>query len=335
MTKPVSLALQGGGSHGAYTWGVLEVLLESGLFEIKAASGTSAGALNAAALVQGLEENPDCPDAQMAYLWSEIGRRSPLVPFDLGMMADTQAFQPWLATLRLVGQFASPYLASLNSGELLEAIIRSSIDFEALEKSKVRLFVCATDVANGRARIFQDLEIDTRSLLASACLPDLFPAVKIEGRFYWDGGYSSNPPIRPLINDADAPRDILIIQVTPFVRNGNPSTPLQIMNRASEITFNASLLSALENFNNEFLQNRFSDKSASLGQSYTRLHMIPAHGALSTLPAESKLDTRPVHLEELRNLGKEAAKLWLEAGHHILFGKNSSIDIPKLLETKF
>ncbi|WP_062203812.1 patatin-like phospholipase family protein [Aureimonas sp. AU12] len=327
----ICLALQGGGAHGAFTWGVLDRLLEEPDFEIAAVSGTSAGALNAASLAAGhAAGGNDAARAALTRLWRTVSERSPL-----GAATNALPFFPLpralihkaLERLQLFGQLVSPYSPGLPRANALRSVVESSIDLPLLQsQTTLPTFVSATDVEAGAARVFTGAELTADALLASACLPDLFRAVEIDGRSYWDGGYLGNPVLTPFFAEDRGTSDILIVQVTPFVRDGVPEEPVEIMGRVNEITFNASLRRDLRMLTEiarlaraEDLENPVLRRIASL-----RLHMITAGDALTRRGSISKLDTRWSELTDLRDMGRTATDAWL-AEHRKDLGQRSSL----------
>ncbi|WP_026358716.1 patatin-like phospholipase family protein [Aureimonas ureilytica] len=320
----VCLALQGGGAHGAFTWGVLDRLLEDGRFAPATISGTSAGALNAAALATGLPEGPDGARRKLEALWQEVSNRSPLgaaenrlpfFPFSRSMVHDA------IERMKLFGQLMSPYSFGLPSENALRPVVEAVIDFPLLQSDRVvPTFVSATDVESGNVRVFSGQELTADALLASACLPDVFRAVEIEGRAYWDGGYVGNPMLTPFFAEDHDACDILIVQVTPFHRAGSPETPGDIMNRVQEITFNTSLIRDLRMLTEvqrlvkgSDLENPVLQRIAGL-----RLHMIEAGEAMARRSSAGKMDTRWSELTDLRDFGRAAASAWLaENGEHV------------------
>lgn len=330
----IALALQGGGAHGAYTWGALDALLEDGRFAIEAVSGTSAGALNAAALVEGLVAGD--PAGRLARLWEAVGAASPLRSADLAPAVARPLVEPLvnagLDATRALGTWFSPYQSPGMRMNALESVLRDALDVEALRDSPVPLFVAATSVRTGDIRVFGCRDVTIDALLASACLPDIFRAVEIEGEAYWDGGFMGNPVLQPLVSLEGGCLDVVIVQVTPFVRDALPTTADAIMNRVTEITFNGALLRELRTL--EMAQGMIR----SVGRcppSFRRLaalrvHLLPAPDAIARLPAASRLDTRPSHLERLRQLGRDSARRWLaeDAGD---VGRTSTLRVETLL----
>ena len=246
----VDLALQGGGSHGAFTWGVLDRLLEEPWLKIDAISGTSAGAMNAAVLADGwLEGGASGARAALSAYWDRVakaGAFSPLQrsPLDRALGRWTLEHSPVFVGLDLMARIFSPYNLNPSGKNPLKSILDESIDFERLARSPIKLFITATNVRTGRGRIFRNGEITPDVLLASACLPTLFQAIEIDGDPYWDGGYVGNPTITPLIRESDA-SDTILVQINPRERPGTPRSASEILNRLNEVSFNAALMKEL------------------------------------------------------------------------------------------
>ncbi|WP_416358307.1 patatin-like phospholipase family protein [Aureimonas phyllosphaerae] len=327
----ICLALQGGGAHGAFTWGVLDRLLDDDTIEIAAVSGTSAGALNAASLSAGLAGSGRRGAREALHrLWETVSARSPL-----GAVESSFPFFPFprsmvhnaIEQVRSLTQFVSPYSAGRPGGNPLRVVVEEAIDLDLLQRQTlVPTFVSATDVEAGSVRVFTGTELTADALLASACLPDVFRAVEIDGRHYWDGGYLGNPVLTPLFTQDHGTSDLLIVQVTPFVRPGVPDTADEIIARVNEITFNTSLMRDLRMLTemkrlvrDEDLENPVLRQIAAL-----RLHMISAGEELTRRGAVGKLDTRWSELLELRDLGRRATDLWLER-HRADIGNRTSL----------
>ncbi|MFD2236303.1 patatin-like phospholipase family protein [Aureimonas populi] len=320
MAKRICLALQGGGAHGAFTWGVLDRLLERQAIEVTAVSGTSAGAMNAAALVTGLVAGgPSQAREGLSRFWQAVSERSPL-----GVVERAMPFMPMpfmegaLERMKVFGQLVSPYHPALPTANALKSVIEATIDLGLLaSQTMIPTFVSATDVESGRARLFTGRELSADALLASACLPNLFRAVEIDGRSYWDGGYTGNPVLTPLFSDDCDCTDLLIVQVTPFERAGAPRQPAEIMNRVNEITFNSSLLRDLRTVaeiqklaRGERFENSVLRRTAAL-----RVHMIAAGPEIGEGGVAGKLDTRLSALSRLCDLGRAAALRWMEESY--------------------
>ena len=246
----VDLALQGGGSHGAFTWGVLDRLLEEPWIKIEAISGTSAGAMNAAVLVDGWSRGgADGARAALDTYWRHVSRAaafSPLQrsPLERLMGRWTLDTSPAYLAIDLMSRVFSPYDLNPMGFNPLRQILAESIDFERLAASPIKLFITATNVHTGRGRIFRNGQITPDVLLASACLPTMFQAVEIDGEAYWDGGFAGNPTITPLVRESDA-HDTILVQINPRERLNTPRTAGDILDRLNEISFNSPLMKEL------------------------------------------------------------------------------------------
>lgn len=320
--RPISLALQGGGAHGAYTWGVLDRLSEDDTLDITAISATSAGAMNAVAYAAGLSKGgPEGARRELESLWRRISEAS----------AALGAFGPaGLAFATALQSIASPYDLNPFNYNPLRRLVEDEVDFAAVHASGLKLFVCATNVETGRARVFSRDEINADAVLASACLPQSFQAVEIEGTPYWDGGYMGNPSLFPLIYSG-APRDVLLVILNPLTRPGTPKRAGEIQERLNEISFNASLIGELRAI--AFVQRLIDDGMLKepMMKKYRRLNIHAIRGGQDLLGygLSSKYDTRWRLLTELRDLGRAEADRWLrECAVHV--GTNtSSFDIRK------
>jgi NTE family protein len=302
----LSLALQGGGAHGAFTWGVLTRLLEDDPL-IEGISGASAGALNAVVLASGLL-NGGAAGAGRALdrLWREIGRLAQITPLGAGGLAQMAA--------DLAVQFLTP--DQLNPWDLnpLRSVLERVVDFDALRiATRPRLFVAATSVISGRARIFANGELSSDVILASTCLPQLHRAVAIDGEPYWDGGFSANPPVVPLIEGAPA-RDIVLVQINPLRAARMPKTPREIRNRVAEIAFGRPLADELERLREASARATWPSAWISPRRRRLRrhrLHVIDGSADLGRLDARTRLDPKWPLLLELRERGWRAADGWL------------------------
>src|SRR5271169_4134741 len=246
----VDLALQGGGAHGAFTWGVLDRLLEEKWLRFDGISGTSAGAMNAAVLASGYASGgAESARSALAEFWRSVSRAALLSPFqrgpvDIMLNRWTLDSSPLFIAMDLMARLVSPYDLTPFGGNPLAALLNESVDFAALADGPIKVFVTATNVRTGRGRVFRNSEITPEVLLASACLPSLFQAVEIDGEAYWDGGYAGNPTITPLVREC-ASRDTILIPLNPIERPGTPRTARDILNRLNEVSFNAVLLKEL------------------------------------------------------------------------------------------
>ncbi len=315
--KPVALALQGGGAHGAFTWGVLDRLLEDGRLDIRGLSGTSAGAVNAVMAADGLARSgPEEARRRLADFWraASIGGSLPApqrTALDR-LLSFMPGPSPMQAYVRGLARFLSPYdLNPLNINPLRD-LIASQVDFEAVRRlEELELFVSATDVRTGAARVFTREEITADAVMASAALPLLFRAVEIDGVPYWDGGYGANPAILPLAR-ATPGADVLVVQINPRVRTGTPSTSQEIVDRINEITFNASLAAELKTL--ETIEGLIAEGRLKPGPDYrpVNLHRIALDGGPGVTP-ESRLNTDYEFLESLHHAGRRAARRFLDA----------------------
>lgn len=328
--KPISLALQGGGAHGAFTWGVLDYLLEHSDLDIKAITATSAGAMNAVALVSGyLNGGRDGARALLEAFWRDMSDRG--APLSAAS-AVAPAFGPFtpFAMFQALTNIASPYDLNPFDYNPLQQSLRKLIDFDQLRaETEIDLFIASTNVETGKARIFKTHEIDEKAILASACLPQVFKAVEVDGTPLWDGGYVGNPALFPLFY-ADVPRDMLIVHINPLVRKGTPKTASAILDRLNEITFNASLISELRSI--AFVQKLLDENwlADRIQSKYRKLfiHAIRADIELCELSIETKYDTSWRFLKDLRDRGRQAAEVWND--HHLgKVGRESSVDIRK------
>ena len=335
--KPVliDLALQGGGSHGAFTWGVLDRLLEEPWLRIAAISGTSAGAMNAAVLADGWTDGgAEGARGALDRYWQRVSRAatfSPLQrsPFDRIAGRWTLDQSPTYIAMDLMTRVLSPYDLNplgLNLNPLRD-ILAQSVDFDRLTRAPIKLFVTATNVRTGRGRIFRNSEITPDVLLASACLPTLFRAIEIDGDPYWDGGFAGNPTITPLVRESDA-HDVVLVQINPRERPGTPRTAAEILNRLNEISFNSPLLKELRMI---ALLRQVADPGTGEGARWAqmRTHAIRTD-LLAQLGASSKLNAECEFVSMLREEGRRAAREFLNVNGDDL-GKRSTADLDVLL----
>ena len=340
----IDLALQGGGSHGAFTWGVLDRLLEDERLEIAGISGASAGAMNAVALAAGLMEGGrEGARAALRRFWNRVADASPFNQLEDGPLGalfgpSNPGLQPWLAPLQQLGQALgsqlSPYqLNPLNLNPLRD-ILTETVDFDAVRCcTRTQLFIAATQVSTGELRIFRQSEMTADMVLASACLPLLFQAVEIDGEAYWDGGYAGNPALLPLIAETDAD-DLLLVQINPTRRDAVPTSAEDILDRANEVTFNASLLKELRTIAliKEVLADAGRPDSAYQRPLFRRiddlrLHRLDAGAELAPFGAASKNQTNRAFLEQLHSIGRQAADRWL-AEHAGDLGQRATFTLP-------
>jgi NTE family protein len=320
---PLALALQGGGAYGAFTWGVLDRLLEANRFEVEALSGTSAGAVNAVVLASGwTDDGAIGARAALHRLWQRIGDSAGLAaPANLSPHADTLQ---WAADHTLTQIFVdvttrlvSPYQYNPLGLNPLRQILLELVDFTKLRQAAApRLVLAATNVREGRARIFGNSDLDADVVAASACLPLLQPAVEIDGEPHWDGGLVANPPILPLVEQCRA-KDILLVQLTPSAVDHSPVTAQGIVRRVNQIMFNAALSRELDMLE---MGQRMAREGLSIG-GFTRrrlkalkLHRIDGSGAIAADGTAHPLFPRPGTIARLHELGRAAAESWLAEG---------------------
>ena len=341
VLKPINLALQGGGAHGAFTWGVLDRLLEDGRIAIEGISGTSAGAMNAAVLATGLarDGNQGGREALDRY-WravSKDGRTSPLQRTLLDRLFGNWSLNsnPSYIAFDMMSRFLSPYdFNPLNINPLME-LIEQHVDFKALQACRhVHVFVSATNEHTGKVRVFARHELTPQAIMASACLPLMFQAVEIDGVPYWDGGFMGNPALFPLYN-AVKTDDILLIQINPIIRRTTPKTARDIQDRMNEITFNASLLAQLRatDFVTRLLKRGNLNQRGDGIDGYRdlRLHRIDGAEKLIALDASTKMNAEWEFLTYLKSVGREAAESFLE-NHFDSIGIRSTLDVREELE---
>jgi NTE family protein len=331
----VDLALQGGGSHGAFTWGVLDRLLEESWLEIDGISGTSAGAMNAAVLVDGFAKG-GAAGARTALetFWrrvSEAARFSPLQrgPLDILLGRWTLDSSPIYVGMDLLSRLVSPYDLNPLGWNPLRDVLAGLIDFTQLGQAPIKLFITATNVRTGRGHVFKNNAITPDVLLASACLPTMFQAIEIDGDPYWDGGYSGNPTLTPLIRECKS-HDTILVQINPVEREGTPRSAADILNRLNEVSFNAVLLKELRMI---ALLREAADPGDSEGALWAgmRIHRV-ASNMLTALGASSKLNAEWAFFSLLREEGRKAAEFFLQT-HASDLGCRSTLDIDVLLES--
>ena len=329
----IDLALQGGGSHGAFTWGVLDRVLEEPRLRIDAISGTSAGAMNAAVLADGwMKGEAEGARAALAAYWRRVSDAAAFSPFQrtpLDRMMGRWSLDnsPAYLAMDLLTRVASPYDLNPTGYNPLKPILEEAIDFAALAKSPIKLFVTATNVRTGRGRIFRNGEITADVLLASACLPTMFQAVEVDGEAYWDGGYAGNPTITPLVRESNA-RDTILVQINPRERQDVPRSAADILNRLNEISFNSPLMKELKMI---ALLRQVVDPGTGEGARWARMrtHRIMTE-KLAELGASSKLNAEWDFITMLHAEGRRAASEFL-AQHGDDLGKRSSADLDVLL----
>lgn len=332
-TVVIDLALQGGGSHGAFTWGVLDRLLEEPWLRIDAISGTSAGAMNAAVLADGWTHGgASGARAALDTYWEQVARAAVFSPLQRTLLDRllgrwTLDTSPAFIALDLMARLFSPYDLNPCGVNPLKQILDDCIDFDRLSQSPIKLFVTATNVRTGRGRIFRNGELTPEVLLASACLPTMFQAIEIDGEPYWDGGYSGNPTITPLVRESNA-RDTILVQINPRERAGTPRTANDILNRLNEVSFNAPLMKELRMI---ALLRQAADPGRGEGARWAemRTHRIMTE-MMAELGYSSKLNAEREFLHMLRAEGRRATSAFL-AEHADDIGHRSSADLDVLL----
>lgn len=331
----VNLALQGGGSHGAFTWGVLDALLEDGRLSFEGASGTSAGAMNAAVLAHGLarahEDGLQGADARaaaraaLARFWDQVGL--------MGNFTTGLPLPAAQAVLNMFTQWLSPQQSNPLGMAPLRQLLEREIDFELLARQRqLKVFVTATNVRTGLGEVFSGERLTVAALMASACLPALYQAVEIDGEHYWDGGYSGNPAIYPLIYETRS-ADVLLVQINPIESPYMPGATAQdIMERVNEITFNAPLLAEMRAI--DFVRRLLAEgKLDPKRYKNVLLHRVDGGAALSEFGAASKARADSVFLRRLFELGRLAAQAWLKA-HLADVGVCSSVEKVSLAQVR-
>jgi NTE family protein len=334
--KKINLALQGGGAHGAFAWGVIDKLLEDGRIEIEGVSGTSAGSMNAVVYAYGAIRGPEAAREALHDFWKAISdageryspiKRSPLEKMMQGHNLDNNMASNFF---KMVTQSFSPYQLNPSNFNPLKEVLEACVDFEELDKNSVtKLFLSATNVRTGKARIFETSEITSNAVLASACLPYLFQAVEIGGEYYWDGGFMGNPVLYPLFYNCET-TDTMIVHINPIERAGPPTSSQDIHNRINEITFNCALIKELRAIH--FVQKLIEEgwiKDEHKGKLKNILiHSLRADQALSDLSVSSKFLNDWDFLVMLRDRGRSVAADWLKENFdHI--GVRSSVDLEK------
>ncbi|MEO7107731.1 MAG: patatin-like phospholipase family protein [Rhodoferax sp.] len=348
-TPRINLALQGGGSHGAFTWGVLDTLLEDGRVGFEGISGTSAGAMNAVAMAHGFAtaegqsaaKMRESARASLSAFWEGIVDMGALgasisqaqrAPFDIlfgGFGGQAAGPSPGQLFTDAMTSFwstnVSPYQSNPMDINPLQGFLEEKIDFKRLAAFKaLKVFVVATTVTTGKAEVFSGKRLSAKAVMASACLPTVFQAVEIEGQHYWDGGYSGNPAIHPLIYECDS-RDVVLIQINPIKRDKLPTTAGDIMDRLNEITFNAALIAEMRAI--DFVKRLLTE--GKLDPAHYKdllMHRIDGGEVLEGFAASTKSATDAKLIHTLRDLGKTSAKHWLSKKYANV-GVSSSIDI--------
>lgn len=337
-TKRLNLALQGGGAHGAFTWGVLDRLLKDERIEIEAVSGASAGAMNASVMAAGLTKGGRAEArSALKLFWKAISRdamMSPIKRTAFDIIAGTWSLDtnPALAAFDMITRVLSPYQFNPLNLNPLQHLLEETVDFDAVRACNcVQLFVSATNVHTGRAHIFTGDEVTAQSVMASACLPYMFQAVEIDNVPYWDGGYMGNPVLSPFFKRCEA-RDIVIVQINPNFRPRTPTTAREIQDRINEISFNAPLVRELRHV--EFI-NKCVARGELNGMGYreTFLHRVGGGHELDAFTASTKLNAEWAFLKHLRDIGRASADAWLEENFDALTTR-STLNASSLARTE-
>lgn len=336
-TRTTNLALQGGGAHGAFTWGALDALLEDERIEFDGVCGASAGAMNAVVLAHGLlEGGREGARAALAAFWGDIGK-SGVLWNAVRPSADVLSFfgvDPRMAAAGTHALFEtwarllSPYQFNPWNFDPLRRLLERHVDFGALGRDGcLKLFICATNVRSGKVRIFDNSELGSDAVLASACLPQLFKAVEIDGEAYWDGGYMGNPALYPLFYHVNS-RDIVVVHVNPIRREDVPRTPEDIAVRINEITFNSSLMREMRaiEFAARLVEQGWLKDEYAHRLKRMLVHSIRDDAGMATLGMASKISPSRKLLDTLFASGRATALAWLQA-HFADLGVRDSVDV--------
>lgn len=330
-TKSINLALQGGGAHGAFTWGVLDRLLEEERITIEAITGTSAGGINASVVAYGLIKGGRQKARELlAEFWRKVSisaAMSPLQPTIVDKMLGNVRldFSPSFLALDFITRMFSPYQFNLFDLNPLRDILAETVDFDVIRKNKqIKLFVNATHVKSGKVRIFKTSELSLDAVMASACLPFLFKTVEVEGEPYWDGGYTGNPSIFPLFYHCTC-ADVVLVQINPLYVEDVPTQAADILDRVNEISFNAGLMGemrAIDFVHKLLAENHVSDKHYK----NVLVHLIEAQELMGALGPSSKLNADWTFLQHLHDIGRQAANDWLAKNYEDL-GVRGTVDL--------
>ena len=331
--KVINLALQSGGAHGAFTWGVLDRLLEEEHLTIEGITATGAGAMNAAVFGYGIINGKESARELLELFWRKISHAASLSPFHPTivdkMMGNIRLdFSPGFVALDYITRIFSPAQLNLFDINPFRDLLEESIDFKALRAStKIKLFVNATNVRTGKIKVFGNNELTTDMLLAAACMPYIFKTIEIDGEYYWDGGFSGYPGIAPLLYNCKA-TDTVIVQINPLVTEEIPLKAPDILDRVNEINFNGSLMNEMRSID---LVNRMLERGELKNSHYrtVHFHMIEALDILMTMGRSSKMNADWDFLTYLKDTGRQAANDWLDS-HYDDIGKLSSLDVRKM-----
>jgi len=330
-TKPINLALQGGGAHGAFAWGAIDSILEDPRIDIEAISATSAGAMNAVVLADALTDGDrEHARERLAAFWKAIAdagqRYSPVKPMrDIFGRALPVEQSPFYWMFDAMTRLFSPYQLNPFNFNPLRQVLEKHVDFEKLRSTKgIHVHLCATNVETGKVRIFNRPELTPDAVLASACLPFLFQTIEIDGANYWDGGYIGNPAIFPLIYGSQS-RDVVLVHINPIVRHGVPKTAPEILNRINEISFNSSLMREMRAV---AFVTRLIDEGKVNGAEMKQMliHSIRDDEAMTAHSVASKLSPDWEFLCQLRDSGRSVTERWLRANYADV-GVRSTVDL--------
>jgi len=328
--RPISLALQGGGAHGAFTWGALDAVLEHTGHPIVAISGASAGAVNAVLVAHGLlTAGRDGARDALSRFWQALGLAVPWDAFGL-VAGDGERFSPAARLLMRWAQTLAPGRTNPLRIDPLRELLDQHVDFERLRhRDAPRLYVAATHANSGRLRVFTNPELTLDAVLASACLPALQAAVVIDGEPYWDGGYSANPALFPLVREHGG--DVMLVLLSPWQWNDTPASADEVRLRTAEIAFNAAFLREMHWLAEatQFARRAWWPGPLERRLRRMRWHLIDGHDALSSLPADSKVIAHPQSLTRLRDAGHARAMQWIEQ-HARMVGRRDSFDLELL-----
>lgn len=331
--KKVNLALQGGGAHGAFTWGILDRFLELNLFDITGISATSAGSMNAVVLAQGLMDGGNEGARKSLHdFWKRVSHEAEM----LGLVTHTffdkafESYQKAPFTFHFMSSLVnlfSPYELNPFNMNPMRDVLEQTIDVDKLnENSPIKLFICASNVKTGRIRIFKENELSVDAILASACLPKLFQAVEVNGEFYWDGGYLGNPAIFPLIYETDV-NDVIILHLVPMTRTHIPRTVMEIDQRLREVSFNSSLMREMRAiaFVTKLIEEGWLKQTHEKRLKKMNMHVLRADHSLSQFPLSSVFIPEWDFLLKLKELGRLAADEWLRDNFESI-GKRSTVN---------
>lgn len=330
LIKDVHMALQGGGAHGAFTWGILDKILEDGRLHIDGLCATSAGAFNATVFTYGrLKGGNEGAREALHNFWLAVSTAGHH-PNEIPTPMDNFLLYFNMSVFDTLSHIISPYQFNPWNTNTLRNILSTQVDFDELKKAKTtNLFISATNVRTGKVRVFNTEEISADAILASSCLPNLYQAVKIGDDYYWDGGYTGNPAIFPLFYHGKT-NDVIIVHINPMIRNKLPTNSNEIINRLNEVTFNSSLLHEFRAvaFVKKLIEEKWIKDEYKHNLRDIFVHSIRADEALHDFNATSKYDTHWHFLTNLRDLGRIEAAAWLENNFDSL-GKKSTVDLHK------